>query len=286
MFRIGIVGSDSSHAEVFAKLINLPDKNTEELLFPDCKVTAIFGLDKERTEDVAKKGKISFIAERVEELYSIVDAVMIVFRHGNLHKEYALPFIERGIATWVDKPFTILKEDALEIIKVAEGKKCLLTGGSTCKFAPEIIEAREERLKGDNIGALKEGFISFMGDFENPNGGVYFYGAHLVEMALEVFGHEVIDTFSFRTKSALTSVLTYADYEVTLRFTESFVETPILLLGNKGTHYSKVDMSRVYKHGLDNFVNMLRSRELPYSLEKLYSSVEIFNRIVDGIIEI
>ena len=67
MFRIGIIGSDNSHAR-FSKLVNLPDPKSEQYLFPDCRVVGIFGLDKERTKQVARDGGIDFIAEKPEDL--------------------------------------------------------------------------------------------------------------------------------------------------------------------------------------------------------------------------
>ncbi len=100
-FRIGIIGSDNSHAEVFSKLINIPQAEQGEYLFPDCKVTAIYGQDMQRTKEVAQRAQIEFIASRLEELMDKVDAAMVVFRDGNLHAEYALPFIKAGIPTWI-----------------------------------------------------------------------------------------------------------------------------------------------------------------------------------------
>jgi len=111
MFRIGIIGSDNSHALAFAKLVNFPDEKTGSYFFPDCRVTGIFGQESTRTEEVASKGNIDFIAVKPEELMGKVDAVMVVFRHGDLHLKYALPFVEKGIPIWIDKVCsTTLKE--------------------------------------------------------------------------------------------------------------------------------------------------------------------------------
>ena len=83
MFRIGIIGSDNSHADAFSKLINLKNPETGELESPDCEVTGIFGLEKETTEEVAKNGAIEFIASTPEELIGGVDKVKHVFSHGH-----------------------------------------------------------------------------------------------------------------------------------------------------------------------------------------------------------
>ena len=62
MFRIGIIGSDS-HADAFSKLINLKTLKPVSSS-PDCKVTGIFGLEKERTEEVAKRGTVCRVRRR------------------------------------------------------------------------------------------------------------------------------------------------------------------------------------------------------------------------------
>ena len=252
MHRIGIIGSDSSHAAAFSELINKPDTETGSLLFPDCTVAGIFGEDSVKTKEIADKYSISFVAEEPKELMEKVDAVMVVLRDGDLHKEYALPFIERGIPTWIDKPFTLKEEDALELIKIAKKNNTLLTGGSTCRHAPEIKRAREERLKGENIGKIKNGFLSFITDFNSPYGGAAFYGSHLLEMALEIFGDEVLEVSAVRSRGGITAVLTYEGYEATLSFQEDVAGAPILLMGDKGVYYDKVNMSEVYKHGLES----------------------------------
>ena len=42
MFRVGIIGSDNSHALAFSRLANIPD-GEGEYAFPDVRITGIFG---------------------------------------------------------------------------------------------------------------------------------------------------------------------------------------------------------------------------------------------------
>ena len=280
MYRIGIVGSDSSHASAFSALINKPDSETRSLLFPDCTVSGIYGEDLVKTKEIADKNSIPFVAENPEELIDKVDAVMVVLRHGDLHKEYAMPFIKRGIPTWIDKPFTLKEEDALELIEAAKERKTLLTGGSTCRHAPEIKKAREERINGSKIGNVKNGFLSFITDFNSPYGGAAFYGVHLLEMALEIFGDEILKISAVRSKGAMTVVLTYESCEATLSFQEDIAGCPLLLVGDQGLYYDQVNMSEVYRHGVESFITMLRTGVAPTPPERLAVSVKIFNEII------
>lgn len=282
MFKIGIIGSDNSHAEIFAKLCNLKDEGSQEYAFPDCRVVGIYGHDKYRTEKVAKNAQIEFIAQDPREFMGKVDAVMVVFRHGDLHKEYALPFIEAGIPTWIDKPFTIKNSDAREILQAAKKHKTLVTGGSTCKYAEDILMAKNILEGQDEIGKVKTAVINFTTNFENEYGGIYFYGAHLVEMALEIFGYDVKSVTSSKSKDCVTAILKYSDYQVTLNFVEDLMEYNLIIIGEKGTIVRNIDISNVYKLGFERFVNMLRTKKQPYPLENIYSSVKVFNSLVES----
>ena len=46
MIRIGIIGTENSHAMAFAQAINLPDENGE-MRFPDVRVVGVYGPDLE-----------------------------------------------------------------------------------------------------------------------------------------------------------------------------------------------------------------------------------------------
>jgi predicted dehydrogenase len=282
MFRIGIVGSDNSHADAFSKLVNIPDAKTGEYAFPDCKVVGIYGFDKERTEQVARDGRIEFIAEEPEDLIGQVDAVMVVFRNGNLHAEYALPFIKAGIATWVDKPFTIKNEDAKQLIDAAKEHNTLLTGGSTCKYAYDVLMAKNVVENGSRVGKINTAAINFPATLENEYGGIYFYGAHLVEMTMAIFGYNPKAVVASENNGIVTSILKYEKYQVTMNFIPGAKEYHVVLFGENGTLVREIDISIVYRLGFEKFVEMLRTNKLVMPLENLYSVVQTFNAIVEA----
>ncbi|WP_052447450.1 Gfo/Idh/MocA family protein [Clostridium polynesiense] len=281
MFRIGIIGSDNSHAEVFSKLINLREEGSGEFLYPDCKVVSIFGLDEQRTREVAKNADIPFILKNPEDMINKVDGVMVVFRHGDLHKEYALPFIKAGIPTWIDKPFTIGVRDAEEILLYAEKYNTLVTGGSTCKYACDVISAKKN-VESGNLGRIKTGTINFTANLESEYGGIYFYGVHLLEMALEIFGYGVKFVTASKSSQCVTAVLKYEEYQITLNFIEGLLNYHLNIIGDKRSIYKEFNISKVYHLGLDRFIHMLRTGEQPFPLSNIYSAVKIFNAIVNS----
>ncbi|NSW89352.1 MAG: Gfo/Idh/MocA family oxidoreductase [Firmicutes bacterium] len=282
MFRIGIIGSDNSHADAFSKLVNIPDPKTGEFLFPDCKITGIFGLEKKRTEEVAANGKIDFIAEKPEDLMDKVDAVMVVFRHGDLHAQYALPFIKAGIPTWIDKPFTIKNEDALSLINAAREHNTLLTGGSTCKYAYDVLMLKNAVEAGSRIGKIKSAVLNFPATLENEYGGIYFYGAHLAEMTMAAFGYNAKSVVANENNGSVIATVNYENYQVVMNFIPDSKEYYAIVYGEKGTMFREIDISFVYRLGFEKFVEMLRTKKLPMPLEHLYAPVALLNAVAES----
>lgn len=282
MFRIGIIGSDNSHADAFSMLVNIPDKKTGEYAFPDCKVVGIFGLDKERTEQVARDGKIDFIAEKPEDLIGKVDAVMVVFRHGDLHMQYALPFIKAGIPTWIDKPFTIKNEDARTLIDAAKENGTLVTGGSTCKYTYDIANVKQAVQVGSRIGKIKNAMINFPAQLENEYGGIYFYGAHLAEMTLEAFGYDPISVMASENNGTVIAIVKYEKYQVAMNFIPGNSQYHAVLFGENGVISREIDIGICYKQGFEKFVEMLRTQKMPFELERLYTAVELLNAVEES----
>lgn len=277
MFRIGIIGSDNSHADAFSKLINIPDDKTGEYRYPDCKVVGIFGLDRQRTAEVAKNGKIEFIAEKPEDLMSKVDAVMVVFRHGDLHMQYALPFIEAGVTTWIDKPFTVKTGDAKKVIEAAVKNNTLLAGGSTCKYTYDILMAKNAIENGSRIGKIKTAVVNFPASSESEYAGIHFYGSHLAEMTLTAFGHNPKSVIASENNGCVTAILKYDFCQITMNFIPDSKEYFVILYGEKGTIIREIDISLCYRSGLEKFIEMLRTHKLAEPFEKLYAPVELLN---------
>lgn len=283
MFRIGILGSDNSHALAFSKLTNIKDEKTGEYLYPDMRVTSIFGLDKEQTEKVAREGKIEYIADSPDEMMDRVDAVMVVFRHGDLHAKYALPFIEAGIPTWIDKPFTIKNTDAKQLIDAANKHNTLLTGGSTCKYAYDVVMLKNTvdmiKQKGESfIGA-----VNFPADMESEYGGIHFYGPHMAEMVMTIFGYDVKSVTSSVVNDSIVAVAKYDNFQVTMNFTKAATKYYGVIYSGANTMVREIDISIIYRLGFDEFVKMLRTNKRPLELSKLLTPTVLLNAIDESI---
>jgi predicted dehydrogenase len=272
MYKIGIIGSDNSHALAFAKLCNI-DK------YIDMRVVAIYGHDPARTAEVAKEGAIDRIVEKAEDMIGTVDTVMIVFRHGGLHAKYAYPFIERGIPVWVDKPFTVDVKEAEALVKAAAEKNVPITGGSTMRYEKNINELAEILASDTSVGPIKSAYLNFPGDINSEYAGIHFYAPHIVEMMLTLFGNQVESVVSQVIRGDLITVAKYPTFHVVLNFVNTWQRHDVIIYGGSKTLARTLDTSGLYEKALDDLLKMLQTKTPPYLPEGLIYPVKVVNAI-------
>ncbi len=203
MLRIGIVGSDNSHALEFAKLINV-----EQMFGNDVRVVAICGDEQERTEEVARVGNIPSIVADGRAMIGQIDAAMVVHRHADLHARNAVPLLEAGLPMFVDKPIAISLDDAHTILDTAARHNVLVTSFSALRWGPDT-----ERFLADvsEVGALRVGVFSGPCDWASVYGGPLFYSTHTIEIMLRVCGEDVQTVQATRAGANVVATLTFAD---------------------------------------------------------------------------
>jgi len=280
--KIGIIGSDSTHAEAFAKLFNIPDAKTDKFNFPGYRVSAIYGVDPERTKRFADSGKIEQIVEKPEDMLGTVDAVMVVLRHGDLHAEHSLPFIQAGIPVWIDKPFTISCQDARLLINEASARNALLTGGSSVRFAYDILLLKNIVENGsEEIGRINSGILGMPASLSSEYGGIHFYGSHLAESAMEVFGFDPVSVYASENNGSVVAIVSYEKYHAILNF--AYSKWYGVISGDKGTVYRPIDLAYSYKNSIAAFVNMMETKEIPIPFEHLYRPVALLNAVMKSL---
>ena len=275
MIRIGIVGSDNSHAEAFSKLTNVPDN---DLKVEGAQVVSIFGLEEERTQEVADIGNIPTIVQSPDEMLGEVDAVIVVFRHGGLHKEYALPFVEKGIPTFVDKPMAVSVEDAQTIVDAAVKNDTLLTSYSTLRFDT----ATSDFVQGlEGIAPVTAGVVTGPADRASEYGGLPFYGVHVVELMLEAFGRGVVEVDAVDHHGNIVARARYKDDRIaTLQFLgNASYAFHMSGYGKNGALHSDVGGRANYQHGLQKFLDMIDTGEWTLSADEMLESVRVLDAV-------
>lgn len=174
--RIGIVGSDNTHALGFAKVANGAFGASR-----DVRVVALCGADPEATRAVAAEGRIDEVVDSPKEMADRVDAAIVVDRHGGLHLEHSQPFLEAGLPVLVDKPLATTLDEARAILALGHHHNAPVTSYSSLRWCRDV---RELVAGLPDIGRPVTVQSSGLCDFASPYGGQFFYGIHEVEIAL------------------------------------------------------------------------------------------------------
>ena len=181
-FTIGIIGAENSHTAGFGKLFNI------EKSFPGIEVKYVWG----ETEAFAKKamegGNIPQMVKDPNDMLGKIDGLIVDHRHGKFHLEPAIPFIKAGIPTFIDKPFCYRAAEGKAFLQLAREHGTPVTSFSSIAHSYETF-AIKEQLKGiKNINqVVRYGPV----DLESKYGGIFFYGAHIVQPLLYLFGDNV-----------------------------------------------------------------------------------------------
>lgn len=281
MIRIGLVGSDSTHAEAFSSIMNHRDSNTGQYLYPGFRVTAIYGEERDRTIELAKNYNIAFIAENVQDMLKEVDAVMILLRDGRLHLTYAMPFLKAGIPVWIDKPFTADKGDCYQLLHEARINNTLVTGGSTCIYMDGVRIAKQFAEHASRLGQIQGGAINYPADTQSEYGGFYFYAPHLCEMCLQIFGYDPVSVIALENNGNVSAVVKYPGYNIALNFLKEAPEHYVLINGSASTFLQELSSPVLpYYNGFREFAGMLRTGIQPLNYSQLYTSVSLLDAIL------
>jgi predicted dehydrogenase len=268
MFRIGILGSDNSHADRFAEILNRPD---HPAYLPDsgAQVVAIWGQETERTRQVAENGRIATMAAQPGDMLGQVDAVFCVTRHGGLHRELVTPYLEAGVPVFVDKPLAVDPADARAIVQTAAQHGTPMTSFSTVRFARSMQEYAATVAK---LGGVRVGVYTGPASRRNPYGGIIFYAVHSIEMMLMIQGTGVgwvqavegpaVDA---QGNGNVSVTCAYAGgglgaLHLTVDAHYAFTATA---LAKDGVHFAHLDISDCYREGMQRILACLRGEADP-----------------------
>ena len=188
VFRIGIIGLDTSHVTAFTKFINDPAKNN------GCKVVAGYpggSPDVESsasrvekfTEELRDKYDME-IVDSIEELCQKVDGVLLESVDGRPHLKQAKPVIAAKKPLFIDKPMAGNLADVLEIFRLANENTVPCWSSSSLRYAPAIVEMKET----DTVGQVLGCDVFSPCSLEEHHPDLYWYGVHGVEMLFTVMG--------------------------------------------------------------------------------------------------
>ena len=183
MLRIGLIGTENSHITHFTRFLNVEERH------PGARATALVGGDSPRNRELAELGGIDLVVDAPEDLGDQVDAGIVSTRDGGKHLAHARPLLEAGKPVLVDKPLAASVEDAQELLAIAQRTGAVLVSSSALRFVPEIAHFSPTA----HTGALRHLHVVGSADPDSEYAGLFFYGIHHVEAALEILGNPVVE---------------------------------------------------------------------------------------------
>ena len=198
MKKIAILGCENSHAATFLDFIY----NTDE--YRDVEVIGVYSNEPAASKALNEKFGVNILEDYTDAVGKI-DGLIITARHGDLHYEYAKPYLDSDIPMFIDKPLTIKETDAKEVMHELKTRGTRVSGGSSLKhdFGVKTLKAEHEaEIGGKTLG----GFVRAPLNADNIYGGFYFYAPHLVEVVSEIFGRYPVSVSSRRISARSRSL--------------------------------------------------------------------------------
>lgn len=191
VFRIGIIGTTTSHVPAFVKILN--DPNASE----PCKgfkvVAAYPGGMPDNPDSWNRVRKFSDEIEKqgvqihgtVESMLADVDGVLLESVDGRPHLEQAKPVIAAGKPLFVDKPMAGSLADVIAIFRLAEENDVPIFSASSLRFSSGFQKARNgEGPAGKVLGCAAWSPCSL--NASHPD--LFWYGVHGVETLFTIMG--------------------------------------------------------------------------------------------------
>ena len=179
---IGIIGAENSHTIGLGKIFNIEKK------FPGAEVRYVWGETEEFAKNAMQKGNIPNMVKDPKEMLGKIDALIVDHRHAKYHLEAARPFVEAGIPAFIDKPFCYRVAEGREFLAMAREKGTPVTSFSSIAQSAATFDIKKQVQEMGEINNI----VSYgPADLDSPYGGIFFYGVHLVQPLMYVFGDDI-----------------------------------------------------------------------------------------------
>ncbi len=190
IYRIGIIGLDTSHAPEFIKYLNGGEAEKSE--YKEFKIVAAYPYGSHTIKssysripgytDEAKKYGVEIVSS-IAELLKKVDFVMLETNDGNMHLEQAAEVFKSGKPVFIDKPVAATLSDAIAIFMLADKYGVPMFSSSSLRYTVRTQELRNGKY-GKIFGA--DCFSPAHNEPSHPD--FSWYGIHGVETLYTIMG--------------------------------------------------------------------------------------------------
>ena len=202
LIRIGIIGAENSHTIGYGKLFNIDKK------FPGVEVKYVWGETEEFARAAMEKGQIPHMVKDPLEMLGKIDALIVDHRHAKYHLKAAEPFVKAGIPTFIDKPLCYRVSEGKEFLEMARKVGTPVSSYSSEAHKDGTFDVKKQV---ETMGAISHVTISGPADLESPYGGVFFYGIHIVQPLMYIFGDDIRRVRVTRSGKSTTASLVFGN---------------------------------------------------------------------------
>lgn len=276
LLRIGLIGTENSHADHVIRHVNIEGRHQ------NCRVTTLAGGKTDRNIALATQGQIDDIVGSAEEIADRVDAAFVMDRHGGLHVGSAEPLLESGKHVFVDKPMATTVADAKRIVAAAEHGGGVLASWSAIRFVPAIIDITQAAA---DLGELAIVSVTGPADPNDPHAGLFFYGPHVIEPALEILGNPTAtDVQVQKSTHSVTATAQANDVELVFHFVQPdhtrWVGWQISAAHRRGIMTRNISLKADYlAAGTAHFLDAVRTGSPPMPYDRLIAPIELLQTI-------
>lgn len=180
--RIGIIGAENSHTAGFGKMFNIQKK------FPGAEVKYVWGETDEFAKIAMEKGQIPNQVKDPKEMLGKIDALIVDHRHPKYHLAAVEPFVKAGIPTFIDKPFCYRAAEGKAFLEMARKVGTPVTSYSSIAQSDSTFDMKQQVAEmQDIVHVVRTGRV----DLDSKYGGAFFYGVHLIQPLMFIFGEDI-----------------------------------------------------------------------------------------------
>ncbi|WP_353197501.1 Gfo/Idh/MocA family oxidoreductase [Parapedobacter defluvii] len=183
--RIGVIGLDTSHSEVFTRMINTGGAEMHGYrvvaAYHPMTNRDILNIKPQMAAAVQKQG--ARLVNSMDELLDACDVVLLETIDGVPHLEQALPVLKAGKPVFIDKPLSATLDGAKAIVAAAEKYKTPFFSSSSLRFDENV-----QKVVAGSIGRVTGVDVFTPAEMEPSHLDMAWYALHGLEMLYAVLG--------------------------------------------------------------------------------------------------
>ena len=244
--------------------------NRDTLGISGATVTHVWTQDKAVSQSIANATQIAYVVDRLEEMVTEVDAIILARDDAENHVAMSKPFIESGVPVFIDKPLAVTRED-LEWFSEQQTNGKFFMSCSSMRYANECRIVKQE------LGALgKLQLVTAVGKKDWLK-----YGVHMLEAAFALIDDPVPVTVQHigEKDKDIVHVRFEDGMQATIHLFMDITPTfQLSVFGGQG--WRLVDIKNSYSMFRDNIIEFVRSVEEGKPRLPFYTTKNIINTLI------